>query len=625
MILILMLFIPTGMMAENTSMQNNSLIEITSEEALHSYIDNQTRWYQDLVSEYAPVRTETLNKDTMLPSQSVAASPSPVSKSGTGEATGYSTTNVQVAGVDEADYLKNDGKYLYIIHDGALVIAEVFPVESGRIISNTEIPGTASSLFLKGTNLVVFSSEYADIPIAQNGQYDETSYQHEVTHAYIYDVSDRTNPRITRELTLPGGYENGRMIGDVVYILTSESPSYHYPEMPVIYEGSAVITRPTIWCPPIPLYQYELYTLTSFGISEGKEVHASSFLAGWDSTLYVSPDNAYLAYQKWDPFWWSRVWDMSSSMRPDNGEESVIHRFSLSNGTITYQATGSFPGYLLNQFSLDEYGGNLRVATTDERYQNGEWTLDNAVLVLSPDLEIIGSLKQLAEGEKIYAARFTGDRLYLVTFKQTDPLFVVDLSNPEHPAILGALKIPGYSDYLHPYDSTHLIGIGKDTEETEPGRIVPTGVKIALFDVSDMDNPRLIDSRSIGEKGSSSEVLSDHKAFLFDQNRSMIVLPMREIVRVPVPGSTYENSYTTASWEGAYVFDVNPDTGFKERGKVEQEPITPDSFWSGSSVKRSVLMDSILYTISDNRIVGSDVGNLSSRLLIVKMPGTDTT
>ena len=620
---VVLLTVPLITIADVITNDTENLTRITTTDSFKAYLENQTRWYNDLYPRDYYWEDGLMYDAAPMPAATSGLVQSAVAKTGAG-ATDYSTTNVQVAGVDEADYLKNDGKYIYLLKDDTLIITDVFPPDTGKIVSKTAIAGDASALFLNGDRLVVFSSEYGNswkIPeigiSSQNSGY--------VTHETIYDITDRTQPHITREITLPGSYENGRMIGDIVYAITRESLSYNNPIMPVIYDENQIVARPSIWCPPIPMNTYELYTITSFDLAGNQKIDAESFLLGYDNTLYVSQGNAYIAYKKWNPYWWGRDWGSSSSIRPDEGEQSVVHRFSLNNGTISYEATGMFPGHLLNQFSLDESGGNLRVATTNEQYRTDEWIQDNNVYVLSPALDIIGRLEHLASGEKIYSARFMGDLLYLVTFKQTDPLFVIDLSNPKQPGILGELKIPGYSDYLHPYDQTHLIGIGKATEENDAGGIIPTGVKLAFFDVSDLNNPKLVDSRVIGEKGSSSEVLSDHKAFLLDGKKSLMVLPIKEVLRIPIPESRFKDSYTTASWQGAYVFGIDPATGFIEKGTVEQDQVKPnDYYWSGSTVRRSMMMDSVLYTVSDDRIIGSDIGNLDNRLMLIDLPGSET-
>ena len=601
-----LVFIPVFSLAEDRVGDDEALLEITDQESYAAYLKNQTSWYELLNPKTNEGIFYSYAAEMALP----AAAPE-MSKSTVGGAGEYSTTNVQVIGVDEADFLKNDGKYIYQIKDDSLIISEVYPVETGKVSSVTNISGTPSELFLSGDRLVIFSNNYDEsLPVIEPGV---ANNQLDTTHAIIYDVSDRSGPAIVREITLPGLYENARMIGDIVYTLTKQYSYSSNGYIPLLYENGKVTARPSIWCPPIPLSSYDVYTLSAFSLNGTAEPNATSFLMGWDNTLYVSPENAYVAYEKWTPYWWGR----GTRSGEDPGDESVIHRFSLNNGIVSYEATGTFPGSLLNQFSLDEYDNHIRVATTNSWYTGDEWTSDNNVYVLTPDLNITGSLEHLASGEQIYAARFMGDLLYLVTYEQMDPLFVIDLSNPDQPGILGELKIPGYSDYLHPFDATHIIGIGKDTTESEWGGVIPAGVKIALFDVSDLTNPREVDHRIIGEKGSTSAVLDDHHAFLLNMNRSIMVLPVKEVVRVPVPVSSYNESYTTAAWQGAYVFGIDPEQGFTEKGKVEQAPVKPDQYWSDSTVQRSVVMDGNLYTVSKDRIIASDLENPSKRLFIL--------
>ncbi len=446
----------------------------------------------------------------------------------------------------------------------------------------------------------------------------------ERTSGLVYDISERSHPEKIREISAPGTYDSARMIGGYVYFLTTENQGYRDPRMPVIFDDTRGIKVNSVWYPPGNSNDFRMNTLTSFPVTGGGIPEAISFLLGWDTTLYVSPTDVFVAYQK-DKFRWNHPLvgedDLVQNEAAVPEQESVVHRFAINQGSIRYKATGTIPGYLLNQFSLDQYDGNLRVATTVEDRTTPKGQYSN-VYVMNTELKVIGKVEQLAPGEKIYSARFMGDLLYLVTFKQTDPLFVIDLSNPSQPGILGELKIPGYSDYLHPYDKTHLIGIGKDTYENSGGGVIPTGVKIALFDVSDLNNPRIVDSRVLGEKGSDSAVLSDHRAFLFDKEKSIMVLPIREVIHTPVFGSRYEGSYTEEVWQGAYIFEIDPEKGFAEKGRVLHESGSSDeSWWAGSTVRRSILMDYILYTISQNSILGSDLEDLSSRLMKIDLSG----
>jgi uncharacterized secreted protein with C-terminal beta-propeller domain len=220
--------------------------------------------------------------------------------------------------------------------------------------------------------------------------------------------------------------------------------------------------------------------------------------------------------------------------------------------------------------------------------------------VLDANLDTVGSLDNLAPGEKIYAARFMGDRLYLVTFRETDPLFVINLANPARPKVLGELHIPGFSQYLHPYDATHLIGIGKESTRG--------GLKIALFDVADVHNPHLVSEKILGGYGSDSEVLRDHRAFLFDREKDLLVLP----VHIIEPAGLSE-------WTGAYVFGVSADAGFSLNGTV----IHHQGSWEpGSDVKRSLYIDNVLYTMSPGKIVMSDLANATHLIGEVRFGGT---
>ena len=217
---------------------------------------------------------------------------------------------------------------------------------------------------------------------------------------------------------------------------------------------------------------------------------------------------------------------------------TVVHKIAIKDGRITYIGKGEVPGTLDNQFSMDEYNNNLRLATTSSVYTNsGQYTYNN-VYVLDGKMATIGSLTHIAEQETIYSTRFIGDRLYMVTFKRIDPFFVIDLSTPETPKILGKLKIPGYSDYLHPYDATHIIGIGKETTANEWGGVSVSGVKLALFDVSDVANPKQLDKVQIGDAGSDSAALTDHHAFLFDRTKNLLVIPVRAVTTPRPPKGT---------------------------------------------------------------------------------------
>ncbi|EHQ36890.1 beta-propeller domain-containing protein [Methanoplanus limicola] len=615
----------------------NGLIRVTDEDGLKKYLEEYSQDYSYSRYEYPDrvffaddvMAEESLSSgrmdsgDSMIKYAVQDTVPPAVAQSLPGTVAGgsgasvYSETNVQVRGVDEADYLKNDGKYIYILKDSLLTIVDAYPAEKSGILSETKIPGyRTADLFLKGDRLVVFADGYEEEWITPEGSSVPVPVTEDAAKAYIFDISDRSAPEILHEITMPGSYSDARMTDGWIYAVTKKPVNRYDSKMPVVKVDSTAVSRPEIWCPPVPYSSFVMYTITSFDTSGSEVADTESFLLGWDDTMYVSAKNIYLSYIKNTPYYRGMLADGETG---SNGPESVIHRFSIGKGDIEYKSTGTVAGRLLNQWSLDEYNDNLRVAATVNNYGGGEISMYNSVYVLNPELEIRGRLEYIAPDERIYSARFAGDRLYLVTFKEMDPFFVIDLSNPDKPGILGELKIPGYSDYLHPYDEDHIIGIGKSAEKNEWGGVSATGLKVALFDVTDVNSPALTDSVEIGDYGSDSEALRDHKALLFDKEKNILVLPVWEIADVPIDESmygNYEKSYTREIFNGAYVFGISPESGFILKGKVKQGDSEINSYYrSGPEVvRRSLYMDDVLYTVSDELIVMSSLKDLSIKI-----------
>ena len=292
----------------------------------------------------------------------------------------------------------------------------------------------------------------------------------------------------------------------------------------------------------------------------------------------------------------------------EDTRKTIIHKVSIDEDKIEYVAKGSVPGRLLNQFSMDENGDRFRVATTTEYYIQHQGTVRaNAVYVLDEQLNIVGGLDDIAPDESIFSARFMGDRLYLVTFQQIDPFFVIDLSS-DKPKILGELKIPGFSNYLHPFDEDHIIGVGRDTKEVGNGRVQQLGIKIALFNVADVNNPKVADDIVIGDSSTHSEALYNHKAFFFDKSRG--------ILSIPVSGDTESLDDITSSkliapdynrWSGFYVFDLDESEGIKVKGTVSH---SDDSNYYGMGNARTFYIDDVLYTASEEYLKMNFFNNL---------------
>jgi len=495
----------------------------------------------------------------------------------------YSTTNIQVEGVDEADIVKTDGEYIYVVSGNNVVILKAYPAENAKVLSKIELDGSLKGVFINEDRLVVFEDfNYYKISIK------------------VYDVSDRTSPSLKRNETRDGCYFNSRMIGDYVYVVINQ-PLYHQENevaLPKIYSNDEIkeISATEIYYVDAPSYSYALTTVVAVNVqNDYQEPTDKPFLLGATSNMYVSLNNIYIISQRY--------------------ERTLIYRMSIEDGQIEAAANGEVPGYALNQFSMDEHEGYFRIATTTGHIARSfdEASSKNHIYVLDMDLDIVGRLEDLAPGEKIYSARFMGDRCYLVTFRKIDPLFVIDLKDPYDPEVLGQLKITGYSDYLHPYDENHVIGVGKETVAAEQGDFSwYQGVKISLFDVSDVENPVEIDKYEIGDRGTDSAVLSDHKAFLFDKSRNLLVMPVSvaEIDPEKYPEGVPPYIQGDFVWQGAYVFDISLDEGLVLKGRITHAEDTSSYSSYLYQVKRSLYIGNVLYTISEKKIKMNSLENL---------------
>ena len=288
--------------------------------------------------------------------------------------------------------------------------------------------------------------------------------------------------------------------------------------------------------------------------------------------------------------------------------KTIIHKISIDGANLEYQSKGSVPGRLLNQFSMDESGDRFRVATTIEYYSPYTGMVrSNAVYVLDEDLKIVGGLDDIAPDESIFSARFMGDRLYLVTFQQIDPFFVIDLSS-DTPKILGELKIPGFSNYLHPYDEDHVIGVGRDTKEIGSGRVQQLGVKVALFDVSDVKSPKVLDDYIIGDSSTYSESLNDHKAFFFDKSKSILSIPISSDTRSLEGISAKMIAPDVDRWNGFYVFDLSTKDGIDLKGTITHSD--NDRRYYGMGNSRTFYIEEVLYTASDGFLKMNSIDSL---------------
>jgi len=520
----------------------------------------------------------------------------------------YSSTNVQVEGVDEADLVKTDGEYIYIVSDDTVHIVMAYPPEEAELVSSIEFERWVLNIYVNGDKLVVMETDeyrtFGAWPVPEG-------FWGDVTKIHVYDISDRAAPVLDRTVTVDGFVLNSRMIGDYVYVVSQRRNIFYNDTeiwLPRFKSGESVeeVDADMIYyCNNTDSY-YAFTNIVAVNVQDPEEsIGHETFLLGPSSTLYASMENFYLTA----PSWGGR----------DFGEVTEIYKISVDGRSIEYTADGRVPGSVLNQFSMDERDGYLRVATTRGHVSRSGGGTSNNVYVLNSSLGIVGSLEDLAPGERIYSARFMGDRCYLVTFKKVDPLFTIDLADPENPTVLGKLKIPGYSDYLHPYDENTLIGIGKETVEAEEGDFAwYQGVKVSLFDVSDVSNPRELAKLEIGDRGTDTPALYDHKAVLFSRSRNLLVIPilLAEVDPDDYSGTPPANAHGEYVYQGAYVFNISPEQGISVRGRVTH--IDDDSFLKSGyyfeselMVERSLYIEDILYTISRGMVKMSAMDDLS--------------
>jgi len=560
----------------------------------------------------------------------------------------YSTTNIQVEGVDEADIVKNDGKYIYVVSGNKVVIVDAYPAEDMEVLSEIDFDNRISEIFINEDKLIVFASGYG---------YGSSGYKSSV---HIYDIEDREDPEEEQVIETDGNYVGSRMIDDYVYVISTKYVRTENP-VPPVYTVNGVreeVSARDVYYWPYPDTSYGFTSVMAIDIDDG-DFNSEVYLTGSTRTIYVSQDNIYLTQQKrmnyenyveeiaeqvYFPLlpeaheerieeildsekssylklrdMQKVVEDYSLTLKADDmvefskelqeeleefsidiqkkTEKTIVHKIKIRKKNIDYKGAGEVPGRVLNQFSMDEYDGYFRIATTT----GNTWqeTSLNHLYILDEDLEIVGEVEDLAKGERIYSARFMGERAYMVTFRQVDPFYVLDLSNPDNPKVLGYLKIPGYSTYLHAYDEDHVIGLGKE------GR----NLKLSLFDVSDVEYPIEVDKYTIeGATYSDSNALYDHKAFLFDREKGLLVIPVSYNEFVGYEQTDYGYEYKKYRYsQGAFVFDIDED-GFDLKGEIShRRNVERDWLYT---VERSLYMDDVLYTISKKRIKANSLDDL---------------
>ncbi len=556
----------------------------------------------------------------------------------------FSTTNTQEAGVNEADIIKTDGNYLYVLAGQELIIVDAWPAEDMHVVSRATVEGTPVAMYLKADRVMVISRVVSDSrteqldtarqslvlrsvvldpyggPVGQN--------QSKIT---VFDVADRTSPQVLQETYLDGRYEDSRAIGDRAYIVLRNSmpdlppPTFeclpieppvatldsYAPTERCTYEDEAAYRARLASVPFDAVPEYLTRVTTGAGVAEsagelldrglvyaafdapgddlvtvvmidagGIEVGppVTTSVVGSKSIVYGSAESLYVVTSN-STGWSYRSWSA--------GDSSQIFKIDLGDDGVELAAVGEVPGSALNQFSMDEDDGQFRIVTTSGGGGWGWGSFTNQLFIMEQTderLEVVGSLEGFAPDERVYSARFIGDRAYVVTFRNTDPLFTFDLADPTAPRLVGELIIPGFSTYLHPYDEDHLIALGRHVDWNEP-----LALQLAMFDVTDLANPQRTHVYSFGTNqwgefwAEGSEAERDHHAFSFFAGY--------DVVALPVSHGAWFGEYSDAP-AGLEVLDVSLDTGFTMLGRIEHQ----------TDVRRSLRIGEMLYSVSTDQV-----------------------
>lgn len=572
----------------------------------------------------------------------------------------FSETNVQVNGVDEADIVKTDGEYIYQVNNQSIIIAKAIPADKMEITSRITFDDDSfnpSEIYVDNKYLVVIGMDSNKIYYKDSSVEMQPTYPVETTKALVYDISDKNNVKKIREVDLEGNYVSSRKVGTKLYLITNKFIYFNAnPKMKITpsYMDSVMGKNYiNIKCEDIHYFPSSIESnymiIGTIDINDNyKRINVSTYL-GSGQNVYMSTNNLYVAVSKYDDknivkpqvslapsvkvrpgIWW-----------PGNvNRNTFIYKFTLKGvtGEVSFLQKGEVPGEILNQFSMDENGDSFRIATTKgNAWGSGENTSKNNLYILDSNMKITGKIEGMAPGEKIYSVRFMGNRAYVVTFKTVDPLFVIDLKDNKNPRILGALKIPGFSDYLHPYDENHVIGFGKDTIELpykdSNGKTVGTnayylGMKIAIFDVTDVTDPKESGKDIIGDRGTYSQLLNDHKALLFSKEKNLLAFPVTVFKLKPGQNPINDQNgysypeYGTFEFQGAYVYKIDINKGFTLRGKITH--LSSDDYMKSGingddgtkDIDRILYINDTLYTTSDKIIKATNINDMQDKGVI---------
>ena len=527
------------------------------------------------------LESETAMGD-MAAAEEAAASEAADSGSTVSYAGDYSQTNVQTEGVDEGDVVKTDGRYLYIIREGREV--QIVSIQAGKMAEVAVIRPTLEQsensildMYLTGDTLQIICQRY-DADMQEDGEDAYYMNYRGITSVCTYDLTDRANPVHVGTTEQEGTYYTSRKSGEYLYLFTSvypqESLIRQYADQGKEYGLIPLVNGETMAASDIYIPKEddrggtEYMLITSVNENKPDQIADQKAILESASRFYVSTENIYLERENWE----------------SGSTQTAIARFSFSQGKIKGESAGVVNGAVTDDFATNEYDGFLRVLTTQ---WNDSGSQTNNVYVLDQNMEIVGKIDNLAEDESIYSARFMGNTGYFVTYRQVDPLFSVDFSDPTHPKILGELKVSGFSEYLHFYGENRLLGIGW---ETDPETGATKGLKLSMFDVSDPADVKEVDKL----------VIKNIDYFPGEYNyKALTVSPEKNVIGLAA--SSYEssgtvNSYMVFSYDEKEGFLTDLTYGLQEGGDVSAEEA------------RGVYADDTFYVADGNNVTAFNMG-----------------
>ena len=541
----------------------------------------------------------------------------------------YSTTNIQVENVDEADIVKTDGDYIYSISEDNVIITDAKDPKQPKVVATiqSEDDDIPEDIILYKDKLVVISTK--------GNQTQRYYYNNRMnTVVKIYNITSREKPVLTKSYEMYEPYYTSRCIDNVLYVISSGNLRKEDDKIVVGYNEDNMEKEMSIdkikYLKDVKTTKQTLISTVDLN-NETADIKLDSYLMNI-SNAYISENAIYLLHHKYNNdskipikllFGFKGVFGLEDyyEMDSESGYYTEIYKFDIKEN-VEYKAKTKVKGKTINQYSLDEKDNHLRIALYDND--------GSRVAIFDEDLKQIGISDNVAKGEKMYSSRFIGDKVYFVTYKTIDPLFVMDLSNETKPKVLGKLKIPGYSTYLHPYDENHIIGIGMETKEVinrnSNGKVISTtakvvGMKMALFDVSNVNSPVQISSVVIGDSRTTSAILTNPKALLFSKEKSLIAIPINNYSQdfEVTSSNNYEtmiNNYTKYgkpyNAEGYFVYNINVQDGFKLKGVITHEKTNATYYYSNSKLLRGLYIDNNLYTVSETMIKVNELDSLKA-------------